>query len=539
MHHRMTNTTHSDTRWLRAFWILLAVLLVARIVYAATVPMPLSPDEAYYWDWSRQLDYGYYSKPPLIAWIIAAATALGGTSELAIRMPAVLFGTALLVPIFFLGRSIAGAKTGFFAAVLMAATPAQVAMSVLMTIDAPMLCCWSFALWSFWELNERAKSGRPIALWLTMAILSVGIGLLAKQTMIGFVALAGFFLLISHQDRRGLLQGWSWTFAILSLLFLAPVVYWNSQHGWITVQHTSEHFGAKTFDLTKRVVMALESYGSQAGVVSPITWIMVLASLAVSTWNWRRLSSAGKYLWAFSAPPLAAVFVLCVMQRVQPNWPAPFYIAGLVMAAVWLVRPSALLVSAAPIATTSEEPIAAPRRLGWSLACGVACALLVAAAPYILVAAGLQGTKLDPTARLNGWRELAQQLDEIRAQIPDGKELVLVSATSRPAVSAFAYYLSDHPRVYRWNPTTIDSQHDLWGGPRDASGRDLLVIVQDGPGAPPPLAAAGRTSEPLGQIQVEIGNGRQRIYHLWRINDLTDWPDTRLMTASRGHSPQH
>ena len=37
------------------------------------LPLDLSGDEAYYWDWGRNLDWGYYSKPPGIAWLMAPA----------------------------------------------------------------------------------------------------------------------------------------------------------------------------------------------------------------------------------------------------------------------------------------------------------------------------------------------------------------------------------------------------------------------------------------------------------------------------------
>ena len=30
----------------------------------------LYPDEAQYWLWSRTLDFGYFSKPPMVAWTI-------------------------------------------------------------------------------------------------------------------------------------------------------------------------------------------------------------------------------------------------------------------------------------------------------------------------------------------------------------------------------------------------------------------------------------------------------------------------------------
>ena len=49
----------------------LLVLSVFRIFYILHGPLDLGPDEAHYWEWSRHLDLSYYSKGPMIAYLIA------------------------------------------------------------------------------------------------------------------------------------------------------------------------------------------------------------------------------------------------------------------------------------------------------------------------------------------------------------------------------------------------------------------------------------------------------------------------------------
>jgi 4-amino-4-deoxy-L-arabinose transferase-like glycosyltransferase len=68
-------------RDLRAAALLVAALTAARLVALFRTPLELYPDEAQYWLWSRTLDFGYYSKPPVIAWAIWATTAIGGGLE--------------------------------------------------------------------------------------------------------------------------------------------------------------------------------------------------------------------------------------------------------------------------------------------------------------------------------------------------------------------------------------------------------------------------------------------------------------------------
>src|SRR5688572_14012601 len=60
--------------------ILAAILLAGfggHLLYlTANCPIDLSGDEAHYWDWSRRLDLSYYSKGPLVAYLIRASCAV-------------------------------------------------------------------------------------------------------------------------------------------------------------------------------------------------------------------------------------------------------------------------------------------------------------------------------------------------------------------------------------------------------------------------------------------------------------------------------
>src|SRR4051812_29940260 len=103
-------------------WRLLAAFLIfgsagLRLAYLATnCPLDLAPDEAHYWDWSRHLDWSYYSKGPLVAYLIRAGCAVAGLwsrqaaagDMLAVRLPAVLCGSLLLVSMYVLTIQVFG-----------------------------------------------------------------------------------------------------------------------------------------------------------------------------------------------------------------------------------------------------------------------------------------------------------------------------------------------------------------------------------------------------------------------------------------------
>src|SRR5687767_6909369 len=79
--------------------IALIVLTAIRIVGLHYSAVDLFFDEAQYWAWSRELALGYFSKPPLLAWIIAGADLVCGSGEACVRAASPLFylGTCLVI----------------------------------------------------------------------------------------------------------------------------------------------------------------------------------------------------------------------------------------------------------------------------------------------------------------------------------------------------------------------------------------------------------------------------------------------------------
>ena len=93
---------------------LIAALLTAyRLWVIGHLGIDLYVDEAYYWGWSQALDWGYFSKPPVIAALIAASTALLGNNLIAIKLPSLLIYPATAFALFALGRRLYSPRVGF------------------------------------------------------------------------------------------------------------------------------------------------------------------------------------------------------------------------------------------------------------------------------------------------------------------------------------------------------------------------------------------------------------------------------------------
>jgi undecaprenyl-diphosphatase len=506
----------ADRQWLRWTWWLIGGLLLFRLIYAAIVPLDLVPDEAYYWDWSRQLDWGYYSKPPMVAWLIALSTSLAGTTAFAVRLPAVLLGTLGLFWMYLLAAHLYGRKAGFWAAVLTAATPGNAALALLMTIDAPFLFCWCAALYCFWRFLEGGR--RPEA-WLAAATLVTGLGLLSKQTMFGFLPLAFVFLLVSPADRRQLRKPRFWVWIAGSLLFLVPVLVWNMHHDWITAQHTSGHFTSPPVGILKRLSRFGEFLAGMFGGGTPVTMALFAAVLGLVAHRFRKMDRRARYLFCFSGLPMAGVLGLALVQRVQPNWPAGFVPAGLVLVCGWALGQVAGL-----------RPLKAGQQgLRRAAVVGTICALVAYLVP---LGFGLQGSRIDPAARLRGWREVGQAVDAAWRQLPSAQDAFLISTTGRAAASELAFYLPAQPRAFVWNVTgQMQSQYDIWGGPQDRIGAASLIVTPPDSRPPEALAIAFETVEPAGQVNIPLGNGRSHQYQLWRGLGFRGWPANHPVTA--------
>src|SRR6266852_3208751 len=66
--------------WRAAAVVLIVAAVCLRLMYLAySCPLDLAPDEAHYWDWSRHLDWSYYSKVPVVAYLIRASCEVAGS----------------------------------------------------------------------------------------------------------------------------------------------------------------------------------------------------------------------------------------------------------------------------------------------------------------------------------------------------------------------------------------------------------------------------------------------------------------------------
>lgn len=329
----------------RAAWMLVALLILRLLVNRLDL-IPVHFDEAQYWVYGEEMALGYYSKPPLVAWLIRAATDAFGMTLFALRLFAPVAHLLIGWLIFLAGRRLWDARTGFWSAALYSAAPGVTVSSMLMTTDPPMMAGWALALWSLVRAIEAepAKKGRrkpaPAPFrpgWWALAGLGVGLGMMAKYTAIAFPLSALGYALFSREgerDRRGAL-----ILVGAALLVLSPNLIWNAQNGFATVAHLGEN--AEIQGRLAHPGKLAEFLGAQLGVIGPAAFLAILAALpavafdATLRGDWRM-----RLLAWLTAPLLIAMCVQAFLSEANPNWAAPAYVAGSILAARWLLSRS-------------------------------------------------------------------------------------------------------------------------------------------------------------------------------------------------------
>jgi len=222
---------NSELEWLRLGCILIFVMLIGRWIYLASGTIELSQDEAYQWVWSKHPALSYYSKPPAIAFIQLASTSIFGDTEFGVRFFSPLFAaiTSLLL-LRFLAREI-GARPSFWLLLVATATPLLGLGTILMTVDPPLVLCWTWAMVAGWR---AAQPDGKIRDWLIVG-LAMGLGFLCKYTAVMQIfCWAGLFAL-APATRIHLRKPGPWLALLVVSIMTLPVVIWNSQRGWPTL----------------------------------------------------------------------------------------------------------------------------------------------------------------------------------------------------------------------------------------------------------------------------------------------------------------
>ena len=389
-------------------WSVAAVGIVSSVFLLHVLYMkvfPLTPEEAYYWNYSIRPDFGYLDHPPMVAWLIALGEVLFGHGEASVRLASIACGVAVVYFVYRLARRLVDRSAALMAAALAAAIPyAFFAAGLMITPDAPLAAAWAASLYFL----HRALVGEESRGWYGAGI-GVGLGLLSKYTILTLGPAALAFCILDRRARAWLLRPEPYLAVLIAVALFTPVAYWNYAHDWASFRFQSGgRFGADTrfslHHMLKNILL----------VATPLP-VMVLPLLFVGRWT----AHPGGFPEPAHAQARNRLFVGCLVLvplavfawsalRHLPrlNWTGPIWLATLPLVGWAIVRADAV------------------RRFGLGTAMRLTAGAVIGgllvfyAALSFYAVLGIPGVPYPRTfARTMGWPEAARQLRAVHDRL--------------------------------------------------------------------------------------------------------------------------
>jgi 4-amino-4-deoxy-L-arabinose transferase-like glycosyltransferase len=482
------------------------VLLAFRVFLAGH--LGLTDDEAYYWDWTRQLDWSYYDHPALTTWLIALSQSLFGQSVFAVRLPAILSAIGSTYLVFRLSYKMFGPQAAKTATLLFSLTPIFGFGSILIFPDIPLLFLWLVFMNLTWGVLSRSEIHDPLD-WLKLGAV-LGVAMLAKYPAV-FLAASLFLLMLFHQPLRWQFQKPGvWGAALVAAVVASPILIWNLEHDFPSFQYhlASRHKGGH-LSFTRYA----QFLATQAGVLTPFLFFGVFASLLTA------LKSLHNKTWAyivwFSLPPLLVFYWQPLYSNFKPHWPAPAYLP-------------LLMCLSAHFVTKLEI---GQWKWFWRATLGFLIffngvfytALLAPVLPVVHKAFSSEPwqPRFDITNDFHGWPEAgakaAELLEKLKGQ----------SAGKQPFLATHRYQLTAPLGFYSgtraWNIGKRTEQYDFWQT-EDAydaiTGADAIVVADNRYFKEPGKTMRFESCEKLESLKFYRFGQLAREFHFWHCHSF-------------------
>ena len=323
--------TPSRENHLTVLAVILIALFALRELALALSATDLGFDEAQYWAWAQNLAFGYSTKPPLIAWLIAGTTSLCGDGMLCVRLPANLLHVVTAAILYVAGRRFYDWRVGFWSAVFYATMPATAVSSYLITTDVPLIVFWCIALIVFHAHAQSPRLSTGVALGLAL-----GIGLNAKYAMIFFIPSAALYILFTRRAWAAARAPSTWLALVIGAALIAPNVLWNLSNGFATLDHTVND-NMEWQGLILHPKDMLEFIGTQFGMLGPV----IFGAYLVILFTGRRSQKPeeDRFLLFMSLPVFLLITFQALMSQAEANWSATAFPAAVLLVAAHLTMP--------------------------------------------------------------------------------------------------------------------------------------------------------------------------------------------------------
>jgi membrane-associated phospholipid phosphatase len=499
----------AQKQWLRLGYLAIFAMLTARLAYLATGRLELSEDEAYQWVWSKHLALSYYSKPPLIAYTQWLGTHIWGDTVFGVRFFSPVLAAALsLLVLRFIARE-RSAQLGFWLILMVDATPLLAVGSFLMTIDPLSVFFWTLAIITGWravQLDSTQQWART-GLWM-------GLGFLSKYTALFQLLCWAVFFLLCPDSRRQLRRPGPYLALGIMTLCTLPVLIWNAQHDWITLDHMASRSGLdQEWRFQGRFIW--DFVLAEVGLLNPI-WFGAVAWAAIRFWR-RGRDPFLVYLFSMGAPVFLIYLLYTVRARVQPNWIAPAVIPLFCLGAIyWWSRWREGL-----------QPVKYWVIAGLSI--GIPAVVLLHDTNIVNNVVGRPlPAEIDPLRRVRAWKETARLVGEARTNLLQAGKPVFIIGDHYGITGLLSFYLPEakqnvpnDPLVFARSSDKPENQFYFWKGYAGRTGQNAIYVSEDNL-SEIPSPRLQREFASVRDLGVKEALYRGRVFHRLRLFECRD-----------------
>ena len=352
--------------------------VLIKIISISLTDFNLYGDEAQYWLWSKELSFGYYSKPPLLSWFIRLVTVVIGDSFFVLKIiPVSLYCITSYLIFIFTKKLFDDASLAFCCALTFFLLPSVSLSSFLLSSDILLIFFWTGGLIQVLRTKEN-----PSYFNFTVLGLLLGLTFLAKYAAIYFLFSLILLFAIEKGFRSVFLRSKFKLFlsSLILILILLPNILWNYQNEWSTLGHTADNASLDKIKLNP--IGLFEFLFSQIVMIGPVLFVGFL----LYSYKQIKIDTNEKFLICFALPGLLIVSIESFLVRAHANW-----------AAVSLVSLSVLFVSA--VYKLNKKVIYLNNYL--NLAVGIVLFIMIGV-----------GYPLSVFNRINGLKDFTQFLNE-------------------------------------------------------------------------------------------------------------------------------
>lgn len=456
------------------FFFALLIIAVTLFRFWYATQLELTGDEAYYWYCSRHLDWSFFDKGPGAALTIWLGTHLFGDTVFGVRFFAVLLSAATGIALFLLARTLFSQRAACWTLLLALFMPLYAVGSILMTIDPLSIFFWTVAAISFW----KSTKSNGFFFWILTGAF-VGLGMLAKYTNLIELLCFAIFCYATKEERRQWKRPHFYVMLATTCCFALPMVIWNIQHQGIGLVHLI-HRGDLNKAWSIKPGELLTFLGAQAGVISPLFFLGIMISVFWPQFD-EEHKKATLYLRSLFIPLFVFYACLSLNKAAEPNWPAPCYVAGMILLAGnwpalkrrWALRKKWIMTA---LMIAAFETIMLHNT--WWLHLPIPGAWEANKNPIVqkIVNAYRNIGAVDPLDRARGWESLAQHALELSKKY---KTDFFISDNYQMA-SLLTFYLPGHPETYEADWGRIKDQFSIWPGYKErySLGSNALFIFE-------------------------------------------------------------